>query len=92
MTLGDTSSNEQTASPPVLYLFTTYVHSSGMVGLAPKWVRLVTNRTNLGLFKIGFNTFWLGNPKWTETDLKESMISHICANLKHFDAKPDIPG
>ena len=45
---------------------------AGDLGLAPKWVRLATNRTNLGLFKISFNTFWLGNPKWTETDLKES--------------------
>ena len=65
---------------------------AGDLGLAPKWVRLATNRTNLGLFKISFNTFWLGNPKWTETDLKESKISPICANLNHFDAKPDIPG
>ena len=61
---------------------------AGNLGLAPKWIRLATNRTNLGFFKISFNTFWLRKPKWTETDLKEFKISPIRANLKHFDAKP----
>ena len=38
----------------------------------PNWVRLAPNGTNLGLFKISFSTFWLGEPKCTETDLKKS--------------------
>ena len=42
-----------------------------MSGLASKWVRLVPNWTNLGLFKNSFSTFWLGAPKCTETDLKK---------------------
>ena len=39
----------------------------------PNWVRLAPNGTNLGLFKISFSTFWLGEPKCTETDLKISL-------------------
>ena len=35
----------------------------------PHWVRLTPNGTNLGLFKISFSTFWLGEPKCIETDL-----------------------
>ena len=31
----------------------------------------------MGLFKITFSTFWLGEPKCTETDLKKSQISPI---------------
>ena len=34
--------------------------------------------TNLGLFKISFSTFWLGEPKCTETDLKKFPdLSHL---------------
>ena len=44
----------------------------------PKWVRLAPNGTNLGLFKISFSTFWLAEPKCTETDLKKSQICRIC--------------
>ena len=40
----------------------------------PNYVRL----TNLGLFKISFSTFWLGEPKFTETDLKKFQICQIC--------------
>ena len=29
---------------------------------------------NLRLFKISFSTFWLGEPKCTETDLKKSQM------------------
>ena len=36
----------------------------------PKRFRFVPNGTNLGHFKISFSTFWLGEPKCTETDLK----------------------
>ena len=45
------------------------------VPLAPNWVRLAPNGTILGLSRIDFSTFWLGEPKCTETDLKKS---HIC--------------
>ena len=34
-------------------------YTSGMVGLAPKWVRLATNGTNPGLFQIRFQCIWL---------------------------------
>ena len=49
----------------------------------PGYVRLqiggdgAPNRTNLGLFKISFSTFWRGAPKCTETDLKKSPICPI---------------
>ena len=43
----------------------------------PNWVRLAPNGINLGLFKISFSTFWLGEPKCTETDLKKSQICPI---------------
>ena len=42
------------------------------VSVAPKLVQIGPNGTNLGLFKIGFSTFWLGETKCTETDLKKS--------------------
>ena len=45
--------------------------------LASNWVRLVPNETNLGLFKFSFSTFWLAEPKCTETDLKKSQICSI---------------
>ena len=35
------------------------------------------NGTHLGLFKISFSTFGLGEPKCTETDLKKSQICPI---------------
>ena len=41
------------------------------------WVRLAQNGTNLGLFKISFSTFWLGEPKCTETDLNKPQICPI---------------
>ena len=34
-------------------------------------------RQNQGLLKISFSTFWLGDPKCTETDLKKSLICPI---------------
>ena len=40
-------------------------------------VKLTQNRTNLGLFKISFSTFWLAEPNCTETDLKKSKICPI---------------
>ena len=38
----------------------------GMVGLAPKWVRLAPNETNPGLFQIRFQCIWRGGAKCTE--------------------------
>ena len=38
---------------------------SGMSKFSPNWFRLAPNGTNLGLFKISFSTFWLGEPKCT---------------------------
>ena len=35
-----------------------------MSDLAPKWVMLDTNGTNLGHFKISFCTFWLAKDKF----------------------------
>ena len=40
-------------------------------------VKLAPNGKNLRLFKISFSTFWLGEPKCTETDLKKSQICPI---------------
>ena len=39
------------------------------------------NGTNLGLFKISFSTFWLGEPKCTEIDLKKSQICPIWGTI-----------
>ena len=49
----------------------------------PSWLRLAPNGTNLGLFKISFSTFWLAEPKFTETDLKKPQI---CPNCVQSDA------
>ena len=35
------------------------VFAMGIAGLAPNWIKFAQNRTNLGLFKISFSTFWL---------------------------------
>ena len=43
----------------ICYLVHTFDHQQGMVGLAPKWVRLDPNRTNPGLFQIRFQCIWL---------------------------------
>ena len=48
----------------------------------PNRVTLAPNGTNLGLLKISFSTFWLGEPKRTETDLKKSKI---CPILGQYD-------
>ena len=41
-------------------------------------VTLAPNGTNMGLFKISFSTFWLVEPKCTETDPKNSeMCPHF---------------
>ena len=43
----------------------------------PNCVRLAPNGTKLGIFKIGLSTFWLAEPKCTETDLKKSQFFPI---------------
>ena len=55
-----------------------------MSDLASKLVKLALNWTNLGLIKISLSTFWLGDPKDTETDLKKSQIYHIWGQLTQF--------
>ena len=49
----------------------------GVSRLLPNWVTLTRNGTNgnVGLFQIRFSTFWLSEPKCTESDLKKS---HSC--------------
>ena len=63
----------------------------GMPGLAPNWVTLALNATDLGLFKISFSmtrrTRMYRNVIWTI----EVFVS-LGANLIHFEAKPDIHG
>ena len=53
-----------------------------MSDLGQNWTRLTLNGTNLGLFKIIFSTFWLGEPKCTETDLKKSRPKCTETDLK----------
>ena len=75
------------------------------------WVRLAPNETNRGLFKnsfsnlgflkISFSTFWLVEPKCTETDLKNLRLLKLIlmspsflplgANLNQFKGHPSIP-
>ena len=54
---------------------------SGMSNWHPNRVRLAPNGTNLGVFKISFSTFWLAEPKCTETDLKNFKFVPFEANL-----------
>ena len=56
----------------------------GMSNFASKWVRLAPNKKNTGIFKISFSTFWLGDPKCTETDLKKSQICPIWGQSDPF--------
>ena len=57
---------------------------TGMVGLAPKWVRLAPNGTNPGLFQLPrqmhLNLIW-----------KSPGFVPFAANLTHYGAKPTIP-
>ena len=53
-------------------------------------VRLSPNGINLGLFKIRFSTFWLTEPKCTETDLKKSQSCTICRQSDQVGTNPDI--
>ena len=58
--------------------------NSGMVGLAPKWVRFAPNGTNPGLFQIPRQMHW--NLIW-----KSPGFVPFGANLTHFGVKPTIP-
>ena len=50
------------------------------------------NGINLGLLKICFSTFWLAEPKCTETDLKKSQIYPIWGPIRpYLNTKFDIP-
>ena len=51
---------------------------TGMVGLAPKWVRLAPNGTNPGLFQIRFQCIWRPRVKCTEIwSEKAPDLSHL---------------
>ena len=47
------------------------------VKVGSKAVRLTRNGTNMELVKIYFRTIWRIEPKYTETDLRESQICPI---------------
>ena len=47
--------------------------------------------TNPGIFQIIFSTFWLTEPKCTESDLKKSFVP-FGVNLTHFWSKSGDPG
>ena len=57
----------------------TCLQYTGMLDLDSNWPRLAQNGTNLALLKISFRTFWLADPKYTETDLKMPQICPICS-------------
>ena len=58
---------------------------TGMVGLAPTWVRLAPNGTNPGFFRSA------PAPNALKSDLKSPGFVPFRANLTHFGAKPSIP-
>ena len=66
---------------------------SGMVGLAPKWVRLDPKLDKSGTFsdQISENLTHLAKCTeiWSE---KVPGLSNLGSNLTHFGAKPNIPG
>ena len=64
---------------------------TGMSNLASILCQIGPKVTNLGVFKISFSTFWLGEPKCTGTDLKKSQICPIWAQYDSIWRKPDIP-
>ena len=61
---------------------------AGMVGVAPKWVRLAPNGTNPGLFQIRFQCIWRRGAKCTE--MWSEKVPDL-SDLTHFGAKPTIP-
>ena len=65
-------------------------NTPGMVGLAPKWVRLAPNGTNPGLFQIRFQCIWRRGAKCTE------IWSEKAPDLSHFEPiwptlEPNLP-
>ena len=70
---------------------------SGMVGLAPKWVRLAPNGTNPGLFQIIFQCIWRPAPNALKSDLKKPRICpiwgqtyHPCFKCYVFTPRPNV--
>ena len=63
----------------------------GMVGLAPKWVRLAPNGTNPGFFRSDFSAFGAVRQMHWYLIWKISGFVPFWANLTHFGAKPPIP-
>ena len=65
-------------------------HRSGMVGLAPKCVRLTPNGTNSGLYQIRFQCIWRRGAKctdiWSEKALDLSHLGPIWPTLE-----PNLP-
>ena len=56
----------------------TQILNTGLVGLAPKWVRLAPNGTNPGLFQIRFQRIWRRAPIiLLKSDLKKPRICLI---------------
>ena len=55
----------------------------------PNWFRLAPNETNLWFLKDQFQYIWLGEPKCTETDLKN--LFHLGSIGPNLEAKFDIP-
>ena len=59
----------------------------------PNWVRCALNGKILWLFKINFNIFWLGEPKYTEIwSGKVPVLSYLGSIWTHFWLKSDNPG
>ena len=52
----------------IAYANSIYIVDQGCEFWHLNWVRLAPNGINLGLFKISLSTFWLGEPKCTETE------------------------
>ena len=64
----------------------------GMVGLAPKWVRLATKGTNPGLFQIRFQYIWRGAPNALKSDLKKPRICPIWGQSDQLWSQTYHPG
>ena len=75
-----------------LLLDILYGWTPGMVGLAPKWVRLAPNGTNPGIFRSDFSAFGGGRQIHWNLIWKSPGFVPFVANLTHFGAKPTIPG
>ena len=63
----------------------------GMSNLAPKLGQICPKWDKSGTFKISFITFWLGEPKCTEIDLKSPQFVPFGADQTQFGDNPDSP-